>query len=181
MPGLLAEEGARRLDARVDGTRLADQQARLIGDNLYVSPDDLEGAGRRPALDDGELGVIGIGVENAAQAAERPYGAQGPAVTTARWVDVTTGGAQLPATVGGAEAEIPVAVGGEVLSLRTPVVCSVRPRALRVLLPHDRPAYRHRPPRSTGGDCSPSRAVLPSAQHQARAVPEPQHRPCSPQ
>lgn len=70
MPGLLAEEGARRLDALVDGTRLADQQALLIGDNPYVSPDDLEGAGRRPALDDGEPGVIGIRVEHAAQAAE---------------------------------------------------------------------------------------------------------------
>ncbi|MFF8474258.1 diacylglycerol/lipid kinase family protein [Streptomyces sp. NPDC015414] len=142
MPDLLAEEGARRLDARVDGTRLADQQALLISNNPYVSPDDLGGAGRRPVLDDGELGVIGIRVENAAQAAELAvWGsqAQGLTVTTARCVAVTTGGAQRPATGGGEEAQIPVAVDGEALSLRTPVVCSVRPRALRVLLPHDRP------------------------------------------
>ncbi|MFF8948793.1 hypothetical protein ACF09I_08455 [Streptomyces sp. NPDC014940] len=60
-------------------------------------------------------------------------------MTTARCVEVTTGGARLPATVGGEEARIPVAVDGEALSLPTPVVCSVRPRALRVLLPRDRP------------------------------------------
>ncbi|MYW18337.1 diacylglycerol kinase [Streptomyces sp. SID2955] len=139
MPDLLAREGARRLDARVDGTRLADQQALLISNNPYVSPDELSGGGRRPALDSGELGVIGIRVENAAQAAElavRGSQAQGLSVTTARWVEVTAGGP--PGPVDG-EAGIPVAVDGEALWLRTPVTCSVRPGALRVLLPRDRP------------------------------------------
>ncbi|MFF9623214.1 diacylglycerol/lipid kinase family protein [Streptomyces griseosporeus] len=175
MPDLLAREGARRLDARVDGTRLADQQALLISNNQYVSPDELSGGGRRPVLDDGDLGVIGIRVENAAQAAElalRGTQAPGLTVTTARRVEVTGGGRQLgeatggegaqipvatgreearipdtasreeaviPVATGGAEALIPVAVDGEALWLRTPVVCSVRPRALRVLLPRDRP------------------------------------------
>ncbi|MEU7502502.1 diacylglycerol kinase family protein [Streptomyces griseofuscus] len=142
MPDLLAREGARRLDARVDGTRLADQQALLISNNPYASPDELSGGGRRPVLDSGELGVIGIRVENAAQAAELAlWGSQalGLTVTTTRWVEVATGGPHLPMTVGGEEAQIPVAVDGEALSLRTTVVCSVRPRALRVLLPRDRP------------------------------------------
>ncbi|SEE05246.1 Diacylglycerol kinase family enzyme [Streptomyces misionensis] len=153
MPDLLAREGARRLDARVDDTRVADQQALLISNNPYVSPDELGGGGRRPVLDDGELGVIGIRVENAAQAAELALrGAQAPGltVTTARRVEVTAGEPRLPATAGGEEERIPVAAGGEeeripvavdgeALWLRTPVVCSVRPRALRVLLPRDRP------------------------------------------
>ncbi|MFI5976297.1 diacylglycerol/lipid kinase family protein [Streptomyces sp. NPDC051452] len=140
MPDLLAGEGAGRLDARVDGTRLADQQALLISNNPYASPDELGSGGRRPVLDDGELGVIGIRVENAAQAAElavRGAQASGLTVTTARRVEVTAGAPQIPA--GGEEAQIPVAVDGEALSLRTPVVCSVRPGALRVLLPRDRP------------------------------------------
>ncbi|MFF4935200.1 diacylglycerol/lipid kinase family protein [Streptomyces griseofuscus] len=131
MPDLLAREGARRLDARVDGTRLADQQALLISNNPYASPDELGGGGRRPVLDGGELGVIGIRVENAAQAAELAVrGSQAPGLTvkTARRVEVTSGASRLP-----------VAVDGEALWLRTPVVCSVRPGALRVLLPHDRP------------------------------------------
>ncbi|MEU4107511.1 diacylglycerol kinase family protein [Streptomyces sp. NPDC027717] len=131
MPDLLAREGVRRLDAQVDGTTLSDQQALLISNNPYVSPDDLSGGGRRPRLDTGELGVIGIRVENAAQAAElavRGSQAPGLTVTTARRVRVT-----------GGEPQIPVAVDGEALWLRTPVQCSVRPGALRVLLPRDRP------------------------------------------
>ncbi|MYS16679.1 diacylglycerol kinase family protein, partial [Streptomyces sp. SID4982] len=131
MPDLLAREGVRRLDAQVDGTTLSDQQALLISNNPYVSPDDLSGGGRRPRLDTGELGVIGIRVENAAQAAElavRGSQAPGLTVTTARRVRVT-----------GGEPQIPVAVDGEALWLRTPVQCTVRPGALRVLLPRDRP------------------------------------------
>ncbi|MEU4307805.1 diacylglycerol/lipid kinase family protein [Streptomyces rochei] len=142
MPDLLAREGARRIDAWADGTRLADQQALLISNNPYVSPDELSGGGRRAVLDDGELGVIGISVANAAQAAQLAlWGSQAPGltVTTARRVEVTAGGPQSPETGGGEEAQIPVAVDGEALWLRTPVVCSVRPRALRVLLPRDRP------------------------------------------
>ncbi|BDH06551.1 diacylglycerol/lipid kinase family protein [Streptomyces seoulensis] len=131
MPDLLAREGVQRLDARVDGTTLSDQQALLVSNNPYVSPDELSGGGRRPRLDTGELGVIGIRVENAAQAAElavRGSQAPGLTVTTARQVRVTAG-----------EPQIPVAVDGEALWLRTPVECSVRPGALRVLLPRDRP------------------------------------------
>ncbi|MYZ05834.1 diacylglycerol kinase [Streptomyces sp. SID2999] len=131
MPDLLAREGVRRLDATVDGNRLAEQQAVLVSNNPYVSPDELSGGGRRPRLDTGELGVIGIRVENAAQAAElavRGSQAPGLTVTTAHRVEVTAG-----------EEQIPVAVDGEALWLRTPVTCSVRPGALRVLLPRDRP------------------------------------------
>lgn len=35
--------------------------------------------------------------------------------------------------------EIPVAVDGEALTLPTPVRCEIRPGALRVLVPRDRP------------------------------------------
>ncbi|MFG3151631.1 diacylglycerol/lipid kinase family protein [Streptomyces sp. NPDC048219] len=142
MPDLLAREGARRLGAQVDGAPLTDQQALLISNNPYVSPDELSGGGRRPVLDNGELGVIGIRVENAAQAAGLAlWGAQAPGltVTTARRVEVTDGGPRPPVTAGGEEARLPVAVDGEALRLSTPVVCTVRPRALRVLLPRDRP------------------------------------------
>ncbi|GAA3151961.1 hypothetical protein [Streptomyces echinatus] len=41
--------------------------------------------------------------------------------------------------MGRGEAQIPVAVDGEALWPPTPVVWSMGPRALRVLLPHDRP------------------------------------------
>ncbi|MFI8914569.1 diacylglycerol/lipid kinase family protein [Streptomyces sp. NPDC053513] len=131
MPDLLLGEGVRRIDARVDDTVLSSQQALLVSNNPYVSPDDISGAGRRPTLDDGELGVLGIKVTDAAQAADLAVrGSQSTAlsVLTAHRVEVTSD----------AE-EIPVAVDGEALRMPTPVVCTLRPGALRVLVPRDRP------------------------------------------
>jgi diacylglycerol kinase family enzyme len=131
MPDLLVGEGVRRLDARVDDTALSSQQALLVSNNPYTTPDELSGGGRRPRLDDGELGVLGIRVEGAAQAAELAVlGSQstGLTVMTAHRVEVTSD-----------EDEIPVAVDGEALTMATPVVCSLRPGALRVLVPRDRP------------------------------------------
>ncbi|MFJ7958945.1 diacylglycerol/lipid kinase family protein [Streptomyces sp. NPDC096319] len=131
MPDLLLGDAVRRLDARVDGTALSAQQALLVSNNPYISPDELSGAGRRPSLDDGELGVVGIRVEDAAQAADlavRGSQSTGLTVLTAHRVEVTA-----------AADEIPVAVDGEALRMPTPVVCTLRPGALRVLVPRDRP------------------------------------------
>ncbi|MEU2242594.1 diacylglycerol kinase family protein [Streptomyces sp. NPDC018338] len=131
MPELLLGEGVRRLDAQVDDTALSSQQALLISNNPYVSPDELSGGGRRPSLDDGELGVVGIRVEDATQAADlavRGSQSTGLTVLTAHRVEVTS-----------AADEIPVAVDGEALRMPTPVVCTLRPGALRVLVPRDRP------------------------------------------
>ncbi|MFI2764503.1 diacylglycerol/lipid kinase family protein [Streptomyces echinatus] len=130
MPDLLGEE-VRRLDATIDGTALSSQQALLVSNNPYVSPDEFAGGGRRPRLDGGELGVLGIRVESAAQAADlavRGSQSTGLTVTTAQRVEVTS-----------AAGEIAVAVDGEALRMPTPVVCSLRPGALRVLVPRDRP------------------------------------------
>ncbi len=130
MPDLLSPERGRRLDARVDGTPLVSQQAVLVSNNPYASPDELA-AGRRPRLDDGVLGVLGLWVKDAAAAADLAVrGAQstGLTVLTARRVEVT-----------GEGGEIPVAVDGEALRMPTPVVCTTRPGALRVRLPRERP------------------------------------------
>ncbi|MEU8524027.1 MULTISPECIES: diacylglycerol/lipid kinase family protein [Streptomyces] len=139
MPDLLVGEGVRRLDARIDGTALSAQQALLISNNAYESPDEFTGGARRPRLDDGELGVLGIRVEGAAEAADLAVrGSESDAltVTTAQRVEVTTD-----------EAEIPVAVDGEALRMPTPVVCTLRPGVLRVLVPRDRPGVPPPAPR----------------------------------
>ncbi|MCT7350679.1 diacylglycerol kinase family protein, partial [Streptomyces sp. 15-116A] len=131
MPDLLLGEHVRRLDARIDGTELTSQQALLVSNNPYVSPDELGGGGRRPRLDGGELGVLGIRVEDASQAADvavRGSQSAGLSVMTAQRVEVTTD-----------QEEMPVAVDGEALRMPTPVVCTLRPGALRVLVPRDRP------------------------------------------
>ncbi|POG47993.1 diacylglycerol kinase [Streptomyces sp. ZL-24] len=131
LPELLAGDEGRRLDARVDGDALDGPQALLVSNNPYASPDVLSGAGRRPRLDGGELGVLAVKVEGAAHAADLAvWGtqSQGLSALTGRRVEVT------------ADAdEIPVAVDGEALRMETPVVCALRPGALRVLVPRDRP------------------------------------------
>ncbi|MFF0744649.1 diacylglycerol kinase family protein [Streptomyces sp. NPDC004111] len=138
MPDLLGDQ-VRRIDASIDGTKLASQQALLVSNNPYVSPDELIAGGRRPRLDDGELGVLGIRVEDAAQAADLAVrGTQSPALTalSAHRVEVTA-----------ADPEIAVAVDGEALRMPTPVVCTLRPGALRVLVPRDRSGVVDPPPR----------------------------------
>ncbi|MFF9194066.1 diacylglycerol/lipid kinase family protein [Streptomyces sp. NPDC014779] len=130
LPDLLTGEAGRRLDARADTTELSDQQALLVSNNPYNSPDPL-GGGRRPRLDGGRLGVVAVRVDGPAQAADlavRGAMSAGLNVLTARRVEVTS-----------TASELPVAVDGEALTLPTPVVCTLRPRALRVLVPRDRP------------------------------------------
>ncbi|MFB7275844.1 diacylglycerol kinase family protein [Streptomyces hydrogenans] len=250
MPDLLVGDGVRRLDSLVDGAPLADQQALLVSNNPYFSPDEISGTGRRPRLDDGELGVLGIRVEDAAQAADlavRGSQSSGLTVLSAHRVEVTVSGpaetdgtpeqTENPGTEGSAEGqgtsgaegaaegqgisetegsadvqgtaetegsteaqetsrterstqeqvtsrtegsteeqgtsrtegaaeeqgtsgaersaqeaetsgpvEIPVAVDGEALRMPTPVVCTLRPGALRVLVPRDRPGVVAPPP-----------------------------------
>ncbi|MGI5205745.1 diacylglycerol/lipid kinase family protein [Spirillospora sp. CA-108201] len=131
MPDLLVSDGGQRLNARIDGTVLLSQQALLVSNNPYASLDDLGGADRRARLDGGELGVIGIRVEDAAQAADLALrGSRSPEVTvmTAHRVEVTSDAD-----------EIPVAVDGEAFRMPTPVACTLRPGALRVQVPRDRP------------------------------------------
>ncbi|MGW9209762.1 diacylglycerol/lipid kinase family protein [Embleya sp. NPDC055664] len=131
LPDLLVGDGGVRLDARVDDTVLTAQQALLISNNRYNSPSEMAGTGRRPRLDDGELGVLGIHVRGAVRAADlvvRGDRSEALTVTSARRVEVTS-----------EAAEIPVAVDGEALRMCTPVVCTLRPAALRVLVPRDRP------------------------------------------
>ncbi|GAA3188031.1 MULTISPECIES: diacylglycerol/lipid kinase family protein [Streptomyces] len=140
MPDLLTGARGPRLDGHLEPpayaadsepATLTSQQALLISNNPYASPDDLGAAGRRPHLDTGTLGVLGIRVAGAAGAAELAVlGERSTALTvlTAHRVTVTA-----PA------ADLPVAVDGEALRMPTPVVCTVRPRALRVRVPRNRP------------------------------------------
>lgn len=82
--------------------------------------------------------LFGANVDNAAQAAGMLRGrrARGLAQLTTQEVIVD------------ADARtIPVGVDGEALTLPTPVHCRIRPRALRVRVPRDRPGVPHaRPP-----------------------------------
>ncbi|MFF3807004.1 diacylglycerol/lipid kinase family protein [Streptomyces sp. NPDC002032] len=148
LPDLLAGS-ADHVGARVDGVALPPRQALLVSNNPYRAPDVLGGASLRPRLDTGVLGVLGIHVETAAQAADLALrGAQSPGllVTTGRRVEVFGGGGSGSGGEGAGGDEIPVAVDGEALLMPSPVVCVLKPRVLRVVLPRTRPGAVPPPP-----------------------------------
>ncbi|WP_042422525.1 diacylglycerol/lipid kinase family protein [Streptacidiphilus anmyonensis] len=130
LPDLLLGYSGERLDAVADENALTAPQALLVSNNPYAGAQPL-GAARRPRLDRGVLGVVGVRVANAAQAAEVALlGRRAAALTVLTAHQVT---------VDSPAATIPVGVDGEALRLPTPVTCTVRPGALRALVPRRRP------------------------------------------
>jgi diacylglycerol kinase family enzyme len=129
LPSLLQGQRGARLAARADDAEITAPQALLVSNNRYGSA-DIAGLNRRVRLDGGELGVVGVTVSTARQAVRLLRGSRsgGLTVLTAKEVTVT---ADTP--------RIPVGVDGEAVSLPTPVVCSIRPGALRVRVPRNRP------------------------------------------
>jgi diacylglycerol kinase family enzyme len=129
LPDLLQGHRGAQLVARVDDVEIDAPQALLVANNPYGTG-DVAGLGRRARLDRGKLGVIGVTVSSALQAVDLIRGRHGTEVTvlTAKKIEIT---ADVP--------EIPVGVDGESLSVPVPVICTIRPRALRVWVPRDRP------------------------------------------
>ncbi|MGW3097007.1 diacylglycerol/lipid kinase family protein [Streptomyces sp. NPDC001102] len=130
LPDLLTGDAAAPLTARTDDEVVEAPQAVLVSNNPYARADPL-GVGRRPRLDAGSLGVIAVRVESAARAAELALlGERASGITslTSRRVVIESD-----------DELIPVAVDGEALTLPSPVVCRVRPGALRVRVPRHRP------------------------------------------
>ncbi|MFJ9815727.1 diacylglycerol/lipid kinase family protein [Streptomyces sp. NPDC101151] len=138
LPDLLTHQSGARLTVRAGAQVLADPQAVLVSNNPYLSG-DAAGLGRRERLDSGELGVLVVEVDTAAQATELLLlgeRSRGLTAVTAREVVVD---ADAPV--------IPVGVDGEALMLPTPVHCRLAPGALRVRVPRHRPGVpRTAPP-----------------------------------
>ena len=79
LPDLLAGHQGAHLVVRADGQVILDgPQAVLVSNNPYETG-DIAGLGRRARLDQGVLGVVGVKVENAAQAAGCCAGHSAPA------------------------------------------------------------------------------------------------------
>lgn len=129
LPDLLQGHRGARLTADADGTQITAPNALLVANNPYGTG-DIAGLGRRARLDRGALGVVAVTVHSARQAAgllRRRQGA-GLFVLTAQEVTVTADTDQLP-----------VGIDGEAVFLPVPVRCAVRPGALRVWVPRERP------------------------------------------
>ena len=131
LPDLLQGHRGARLTVDANGMRITAPNALLVANNPYGTG-DIAGLGRRARLDGGALGVVAVTVHSARQAAgllrRRHADAAGLCVLTAQEVTVTADTHQLP-----------VGIDGEAVLLPVPVRCSVRPGALRVWVPRDRP------------------------------------------
>jgi diacylglycerol kinase family enzyme len=132
LPDLLQGHRGARLRARADGAQISAPQALLVANNPYGTG-DIAGLSRRARLDRGTLGVVAVRVGGARQAAGLLRGtrATGLSVVTARNVVITADAPQ-----------IPVGIDGEAAPMPTPVLCTIRPGALRVRVPRDRPGIR---------------------------------------
>jgi diacylglycerol kinase family enzyme len=129
LPDLLTSATGPRLVAHADGVTVQGPQALLVSNNPYNTC-DVAGLGRRPRMDGGVLGVIGVRAANAVQAARMLRGRRAPGLTL-----IITEEVVVEADV----EDIPAGVDGESVRLTTPVRCRVRPGALRVRVPRDRP------------------------------------------
>jgi diacylglycerol kinase family enzyme len=129
LPDLISGERGARLTVRAGDARLDGPQAVLVANNPYGTS-DLAGLSRRPRLDRGLLGVVGISVRSARQAAGLLRGRHSSGVSRYQTTDVIVD----------ADAEqIPVGIDGEAVMMPTPVRCTIRPAALRVRVPRNRP------------------------------------------
>ncbi|WFB10612.1 diacylglycerol kinase [Streptomyces sp. LX-29] len=141
LPDLLTHHTGPRLTVRTQDAVIERPQAVLVSNNPYRIG-DAAGLGRRERLDSGALGVLGVTVDNAAQAAGMLRGRHGPGLTSLTAAEVVV------------DADTPtlhVGVDGEALTLPSPVRCRVAPGALRVRLPRHRPGTRGGKPRMDWG------------------------------
>ncbi len=129
LPDLLKGHHGAHLTAHAAGTRIEDPQALLVSNDPY-GMGDVAGLGRRARLDAGTLGAVAIRVDSARQAAGLIHRGHGTGLTVLTAEQVTVD-ADAP--------EIPVGIDGETVMLPTPVHCAIQPRALRVIVPKERP------------------------------------------
>ena len=129
LPDLLSGHRGAKLSARAGDTTVTAPQALLVSNDPYEIS-DVAGLGRRARLDAGTLGVIAVTVNNALQAVMLLRGAKGQGLTVLRAGEVVVD-ADVP--------QIPVGIDGETVMMPTPVICTIRPKVLRVRVPRHRP------------------------------------------
>ena len=137
LPDLLTRQQGPRLTARAAGTTLTAPQAVLVSNNPYRT-DDPFGFGRRDRLDAAVLGVLGIRVDSAAEAAALLLAPEPQALTVLTAPEVV---------IEADRPEIEAGIDGEAFVLPAPVHCRIAPGALRVRVPRKRPGVPQRGPR----------------------------------
>ncbi|MFC4068712.1 diacylglycerol/lipid kinase family protein [Actinoplanes subglobosus] len=133
LPDALTGTNGPHLALTVDGVTVTGSQAVLVSNNPYATG-DIAGLGQRPRLDLGVLGVLAVTVRGAADAARLISGRGRARSLTVR--------AATEAVVDADAPSVPVGIDGEAILLPTPVRCVIRPGALRVRVPRQRPGTR---------------------------------------
>jgi diacylglycerol kinase family enzyme len=129
LPEILNGHRGAKLSATAGDVTVTGPQALLVSNNPYEGG-DIAGLSRRSRLDTGTLGVVAVTVNSALQAATLLRGARGQGLTTLTADEVVVD-AEAP--------QVPVGIDGETVMMPTPVRCTIRPKALRVRVPRDRP------------------------------------------
>ncbi|WP_435215231.1 diacylglycerol/lipid kinase family protein [Streptomyces sp. bgisy034] len=137
LPDLLTRQQGPLLTVRAAGTTLEAPHAVLVSNNPYRT-DDPFGLGRRDRLDAAVLGVLGIRVDSAAEAAALLLDPAPPGLSILTATEVVVD-ADLD--------EIEAGIDGEALVLPTPVHIRITSGALRVRVPRKRPGVPRRSPR----------------------------------
>jgi diacylglycerol kinase family enzyme len=129
LPDILSGHRGAKLTARAGDITVSGPQALLVSNDPYEGG-DIAGLSRRARLDAGTLGVVAVTVDSAAAAAGLLRRGRGQGVTVFTADEVV---------VDADVAEVPVGIDGETVKMPTPVRCAIRPRALRVRVPRNRP------------------------------------------
>ena len=129
LPDLLQGHRGARLSAQAGDVTVEGPQAVLVSNDPYEMT-DLAGLGRRARLDAGTLGMVAVRVDSARQAIGLIRQGHGQGLTSLTADEVV---------VHADEPEIPVGIDGETVMMPTPVRCAIRPGALRVVVPRQRP------------------------------------------
>jgi diacylglycerol kinase family enzyme len=132
LPDLIRGHRGAILTAWAGGAVIRAPQAVLVANNPYGSG-DVAGLSRRTRLDSGKLGVIAIKVGTAGQAIALLRRSRRTGLTSLT----------APAVTIDADTDaVPVGIDGEALIMPTPVRCFIRPKALRVRVPRNRPGIQ---------------------------------------
>jgi diacylglycerol kinase family enzyme len=132
LPDLIHGHRGANLTARADDSMICAPQAVLVANNPYGT-NDVGGLNRRARLDRGELGITAVKVGSARQAIALLHRSHPTGLMTLTAPAVT---------IDADAAAIPVGIDGEAVTMPTPIRCSIRPRALRVRLPRNRPGVQ---------------------------------------
>jgi diacylglycerol kinase family enzyme len=126
---------------------IEDPQLVQVANNPYAKPDEPSAAGTRPRLDTGRLEVDVVAYKNPTElralVAAASMGAVERAGAYQRWTDERV-------RVRSKEGTVRAGVDGESIEFPSPLDISIRPGALRIRLPKDRPGPKTGWPRVDG-------------------------------